>query len=374
MEVIEWLLDSDPSIRWQVMRDLTNQPDEVVAAERSKVATEGWGARFLSLQGGKGQWGRDELETAGVVSADGVPDAPTRKLIRELRGIPVEGLAEYLGIDPVLLSAWEEGEPGTGSDAYLAVMRSLNISFGTYVPKWVSTTYTLLLLRDMGLDPESDEAVQAVSLVRDNSKWDQGGQDFFDGETEPCVNGMTLAIGAYFDQNVDGIVDRLLGEKLADGGWNCEAENGSTKSSFHTTICVLEGLLEYEWRNGASSEVTAARISGQEYLLERRMLRRLSDGDVVDPDWTKFSFPPRWHYDVLRGLDYLPRAGVTPDDRCAEAIDLVQDKRGADGRWLLENTHPGRVHFDMEEGDGRPSRWNTLRAMRVLDWYAGSPT
>jgi hypothetical protein len=374
MEVIDWLLDSDPSIRWQVMRDLTNQPDEVVAAERSKVATEGWGARLLSLQGERGQWGREPLDASGVVSADGVPDAPTRKLIRELRGIPVEGLAEYLEIDPVLLSAWEEGEPGTGSDAYLAVMRSLNVSHGTYVPKWVSTTYTLLLLRDMGLDPESDEAIRAVSMVRDNSKWDHDGQDFFDGEVEPCINGMTVSIGAYFDQKVDGIVDRLLGERLADGGWNCEAENGSTRSSFHTTICVLEGLLEYEWRNGASAEVIAARVSGQEYLLERRMFRRLADGEVVDPDWTKFSFPPRWHYDVLRGLDYLRSAGVTPDESCAEAIDLVQDKRGADGRWLLENTHPGVVHFDMDEGDGKPSRWNTLRAMRILDWYAGSPT
>ena len=374
MKVIDWLLDSDPSIRWQVMRDLTNEPDEVVAAERFKVATEGWGARLLSLQGEKGQWGRDELDTAGAVSDDGVPDAPTRKLIRELRGIPVEGLAEYLETDPVLLAAWEEGDPGPGSDAYLAVMRSLNISHGTYAPKWVSTTYTLLLLRDMGLDPESDEAIRAVSLVRDNSKWDHDGQDFFDGEVEPCINGMTVSIGAYFDQKVDGIVDRLLGERLADGGWNCEAENGSTRSSFHTTICVLEGLLEYEWRNGASPDVTAARVSGQEYLLERRMFRRLSDGQVADPDWTQFSFPPRWHYDVLRGLDHLRSAGVIPDERGAEAIDLVEGKRGSDGRWLLENTHPGRVHFDMEEGDGRPSRWNTLRAMRVLDWYAGSPT
>ena len=377
MEVIHWLLDSDPSIRWQVMRDLSNEPDEVVAAERSKIATEGWGARILSLQGEKGQWGRDELETAGVVSEAAVPDAPTRKLLRELHGIPVEGLADYLNADPVLLSAWEEREPLTdedGSDSYLTVMRSLHVSFGTYVPKWVSTTYTLLLLRDMGLDPESDEAIRAVSLVRDNSKWDHDGQDFFDGEVEPCINGMTVSIGAYFDQKVNGIVDRLLGEPLADGGWNCETENGSTRSSFHTTICVLEGLLEYERRNGASTEVTAARVSGQEYLLERRMFRRLSDGEVADHDWTKFSFPPRWHYDVLRGLDYLRSAGVTPDERCAEAIDLVEDKRGADGRWPLENTYPGRVHFEMEHGDGRPSRWNTLRAMRVLDWYAGSPT
>ena len=375
MEVIDWLLDSDPSIRWQVMRDLTSQPDQVVAAERSKVATEGWGARLLSLQGDEGQWGREQLGSSSAVSDEGVPDAATRKLLRELHGIPVEGFADYLQLDPGLLTVWEEVEPEGGeggSDAYLATMRWLNVSFGTYVPKWVSTTYTLLLLRDMGLDPKSDEAARAVSLVRDNSKWDHDGEDFFDGEVEPCINGMTVAIGAYFDQKVDGIVDRLLDERLADGGWNCDAVQGSYRSSFHTTICVLEGLLEYERRNGASAVVTTARVRSEEYLLERHMLRRLSDGEVVDSDWTKFSFPPRWHYDVLRGLDYFRSAGAEPDERCAEAIELVEGKRGGDGRWPLENTHPGRVHFEMEDGDGKPSRWNTLRAMRVLGWYGSA--
>jgi hypothetical protein len=132
---------------------------------------------------------------------------------------------------------------------------------------------------------------------------------------------------------------------------------------------VLEGLLEYERRNGTSTDLTAARSAGEEYLLERRLMHRLSDGEIVDRDWTMFSFPPRWHYDVLRGLDYLRDAGTSPDERCDEAIELVESKRRADGLWELENTHPGRVHFTMEEGDGKPSRWNTLRAMRVLDWH-----
>jgi transcriptional regulator with XRE-family HTH domain len=371
MDVTEWLLDSDPSIRWQVMRDLTNDPAEAVAAERSRIATEGWGAHLLSLQGEKGQWGRGVLESSKV-APDGVPDAATRKLLLEGYGVTVEEFAGYLDLDPALISAWEEGDPEAAEediDGYLNALRSLFISFGTYVPKWVSTTYTLQLLRDLGLDPKSEQAVRAVSLVRDNSRWDHDGQPFFDGEVEPCINGMTLAIGAYFDQKVDGIVDRLLGERLDDGGWNCEAESGSTRSSFHTTICVLEGLLEYEQRHGASSEVTNARSRSQEYLLERRMMRRISDGEIADPDWTTFSYHPRWHYDVLRGLDYLRSAGVEPDERCTEAIDLVETKRQADGRWLLENTHAGRVHFEMEDGDGEPSRWNTLRAMRVLDWY-----
>jgi transcriptional regulator with XRE-family HTH domain len=371
VDVIEWLLDSDPSIRWQVMRDLTNEPGDVVVAERSKVAHEGWGALLLSLQDENGQWGRGLLE-ASRVSADGVPDPVTRRLLREAHRATVEDLAGFLGLDPALVSALEEGDLDAGEEGlggYLDAMRSLFISFGTYVPKWVSTTYTLLELRDMGLDPESEEAVAAVSLVRDNSKWDEGGQAFFDGEVEPCINGMTVAIGAYFDQKVDVIVNRLLGERLADGGWNCEAERGSTRSSFHTTICVLEGLLEYERRNGASTELTAARSAGEEYLLERHMMRRLSDGEIVDSDWRMFSFPPRWHYDVLRGLDYLRDAGKEPDERCHEAVELVASKRGADGRWPLENTHPGQVHFTMEEGDEKPSRWNTLRAMRVLDWH-----
>jgi hypothetical protein len=298
MDVSEWLLDSDPALRWQVMRDLTGAPDDAVAAERARVATEGWGARLLALQGPDGQWGG-----------------------------------------------------------------------GTFFPPWTSTMWTLMGLRHLGLDPSSARARHAIGLVRENSRWDHAGQPFFEGEVEPCINGKAVAIGAYFGEDVQGIVDRLLGEQMSDGGWNCEQENGSTRGSFHSTIDVLEGLLEYERATGDSPEVTAARLGGQEYLLERRMLRRQSTGEVIDPSWTQFSYPPRYFYDVLRGLDYLRSAGVVPDERVAEAIDLVESKRDADGRWPLENPHPGKVHFDLDEGEGRPSRWNTLRAMRVLRWH-----
>ncbi|MBA2529973.1 MAG: helix-turn-helix transcriptional regulator [Euzebyales bacterium] len=372
MTVVDWLLDSDPSIRWQVMRDLTGEPAEAVAAERSRVATEGWGARLLALQGEDGQWGRDALPASSDVSEKGLPDPGTRRLLRDLHRISLDELAEFLDIDSDTLSAWENGEPDPKDervDSYRAALDWMRRSLGTLKPFWTSTTYTLLLLRDMGLDPASSQARRAVSLVRDNSKWDEGGQDYFDGEVEPCINGKAVALGAYFGENVGGIVERLLGEQLGDGGWNCEAERGSTRSSFNTTIAVLEGLLEYERANGAPPDVTGARLRGQEYLLERRMFRRLSTGEVVDPAWTRFSFPTGWHYDVLRGLDYLRSAGVEPDERCAEAIDLVEGRRDPDGRWPLENTHPGRVHFDMDEGDGKPSHWNTLRAMRVLAWY-----
>jgi hypothetical protein len=309
--VIQWLLDSDPSIRWQVMRDLTGAPAEDVAAERARVATEGWGARLLSLQGSDGRWGG---------------------------------------------AAWNHG--------------------------WDSTMHVLMLLRDLGLDPASDQARRAVSLVRDRVTWQGCGPQecdsnaFFEGEVEPCINGQVGAVGAYFGQDIRGIIDRLLSEQLSDGGWNCEAANGSTRSSFNTTICVLEALLEHERADGWTPGVTEARLRGQEYLLERRLFRRRSTGEVIERDrkggaaWTSFAFPTWWHYDVLRGLEYLRGAGVTPDERVAEAIDLVASKRDDDGRWPLETLHPGVMPVELDEGEGRPSRWNTLRALRVLDWYS----
>ncbi len=248
--------------------------------------------------------------------------------------------------------------------------------------------HVLLLLRDLGLDPANAEARRAVGLVRDGVTWKGCGPEechdnaFFAGEVEPCINGQVAAAGAYFGQDVQGIVDRLLVEQLPDGGWNCEAENGSMRSSFNTTICVLEALFEHERHAGSRPHVTAARLRGQEYLLERRLFRRRSTGAVIDydrktgpdgsgqPAWTRFAFPTWWHYDVLRGLDYLRSAGVAPDERVAEAIDLVASKRGDDGRWPLEVRFRGDMPIEIDEGAGRPSRWITLRALRVLKWYS----
>jgi hypothetical protein len=233
---------------------------------------------------------------------------------------------------------------------------------------WTSTLSTLMLLRDLGLDPASPVAVETTALVAANCRWEHDGQAFFDGEVEPCINGRTLSIGAYFGADVDGLVSRLLDDQLDDGGWNCETENGATVSSFDSTICVLEGLLEYE-SSGGQVAVTAARRRGEEYLLERQLFRRKSTGEVPAERWRQFSWPPRWHYDVLRALDHFRRAGDAPDERVAEAVQLVRDKRGPDGSWLLENTHPGETQFQFEDGDGQPSRWNTLRALRILDWH-----
>ena len=318
--LIEWLMDSDPAIRWQVMRDLSDASPQDVAAERARVATEGWGARLISLQRPDGQW-------------EG--------------GTPTFTSPEW--------SEWWHKMPPDRK--------------GTLFPEWTSTTWSLTLLRAFGLDPASSQARRAVSLVRENCRWEHDGEPFFAGEVEPCINGRAVAIGAYFGEDVTGVVDRLLGEQMSDGGWNCEQERGSTRGSFNSTIEVLDGLLEYERRLGDAPEVHAARVRGEEYLLERRMLRRLSTGEVIDPAWMQFSYPTYWHYDVLRGLDYLRAAGAAPDDRIAEAVDLVESKRQPDGWWPLENPHPGRLHFALDEGEGRPSRWNTLRALRVLRWY-----
>ena len=309
--VIEWLLDADPSIRWQVMRDLTDAPAEVVGTERARVAAEGMGALLLELQEPDGRWGG---------------------------------------------AAWNRG--------------------------WNSTMHVLMLLRELGLDPASEPARRAVERIRESVTWKGCGprecenNPFFAGELEPCINGQVAAVGAYFGQDVAGIVSRLLGEQQQDGGWNCDAENGSTRSSFNTTICVLEALLEYERLVGSIRRVTEARLRGEEYLLERRLFRRRSTGEIIAHDrkggavWTRFAFPTWWHYDVLRGLDYLRSAGVTPDQRVFEAVELVRSKCDDDGRWRLEVRYPGTMPVEIDEGEGRPSRWNTLRALRVLKWYS----
>ena len=311
MTALDWLLDSDPAIRWQVLRDLVHAPAHLVATARARVATEGWGARLLGLQGDDGQW-------AGGAC---------------FPGRYFDHRHEY------------QGQP------------------------WTSTLPTLQLLHDFGVDPAHDRVRHAAALVDEHCRWEHAGQPFFSGEVEPCINGRTVTLGTCFGLDVDGVVGRLLGEQLEDGGWNCEAEHGSVRASFDTTINVLEGLLAHERATGGSTESIAARRRGEEYLLERRLLRRKSTGEVVNPAWLQCSFPVRWHYDVLRALDYFRAAGNPPDPQLDEAIALLRSKQQPDGTWLLENTHPGQVHFALEDGDGRPSRWNTLRALRVLGWY-----
>jgi hypothetical protein len=243
---------------------------------------------------------------------------------------------------------------------------------GVATPFWWSNLYTLVFLRDLGGDPSNARVQDAIERVRRHVTWGPEFDDspFFEGEVEPCINGRVVALGAYFGVPSPRLVDRLLGEQLADGGWNCEAERGSVRSSFHTTICVLEGLLAYEQAFGAAAPISEARRRGQEYLLERRLLRRLSTGALIDPAWTTFAFPPLWHYDVLRALDYLRAAGVPPDPRVSEATAIVGERRQADRRWLLDVRHRDTLYEDIAGAVGAPSRWVTLRALRVLDWAA----
>jgi hypothetical protein len=296
---IKWLLDSDPAIRWQVMRDITGEAPNAIAAERSRVATEGWGAQLLARQSLAGHWGGGQ--------------------------------------------------------------------------KWdLITLWSLVVLKDLGLDPASKQARKMIDRVDKglvNKPLDN--RPFLHGETEPCINGRILGIGAYFKEPNDALADQLLAEQLEDGGWNCEAPK-SRRSSFHTTICVLEGLLDYERAGRKSAAVTKARKRAEDYLLERRMFRSLRTGEVIDKRWLRFSYPTFWHYDVLRGLDYLRNAGIKPDSRVDEAIEVVMERSHQNGRWPLNLLHPERIPLEMETEVGRASRWNTLRALRVLRWYNDS--
>jgi hypothetical protein len=307
---LKWLLDSDPAIRWQVMRDLADEAPNAIAAERSRVATEGWGAQLLALQSPAGNWGG---------------------------------------------------------------------------PKWdLITLYSLVVLKDLGLDAASKQARKMIDRVDKRLVFKLlNNRPYLHGETEPCINGRILGIGSYFKEPNDALAKRLLGEQLEDGGWNCEAwpflspkRPPSRRSSFHTTICVLEGLLEYE-RAGRKSaavakSVTKARKRAENYLLERCMFRSLRTGEVIDKRWLRFSFPTFWHYDVLRGLDYLRNAGTKPDSRVRDAIEIVIKRRHQNGRWPLNLLHPGDIPLQLETAVGGASRWNTLRALRVLRWYNNS--
>jgi hypothetical protein len=235
-------------------------------------------------------------------------------------------------------------------------------------PSWLSTLATLDLLRATGADPDDPAMVAAMDRLAAGFRWHEslGGKTFFSGETEPCINGRALAIGAYVGRADDALAQRLIGEPLADGGWNCDAPK-SARASYHSTICVLEGLLAYERATGDAAAANARR-RGEAYLLERGMFRRRSTGALALPGFLELAHPPRYHYDVLRGLDHLRDTGATPDPRIADAIRIVEDKRRPDGTWPLDASYPDGVAVALDETVGQPSRWNTLRALRVLRW------
>jgi hypothetical protein len=311
---VQWLLGTDPSVRWQVMRDLLGAPEQEWSAERARVEREGWGARLLGLADDDGQW-------AGGAFLPRDFDA------RE----------------------WEQvGQP------------------------WTATCFSVSQLRELGLDPTSASARRMVERVGASSRWDHDGQPFWSGEVEECINGRTVADGAYFGVDVSTLVGRLVGERLSDGGWNCERAEGSVRSSFATTINVLEGLAQFERATGGTTASREARASGEEFLLERRLFRRLSTGAPADGSFLELLHPSRWRYDVLRALDHFRDAasltGVAPDPRLEDAVSWLRSRRSPDGTWPLDRTLPGRTWFDVDDGVGRASPWVTLKAARVLAW------
>lgn len=305
-DVLEYLLAGDPAIRWQVLRDLTDAGPEAVAAERAKVAVGGWGARLLALQAEDGHW-------------DG----------------------------------------GTYRPGWAPADRP-------FFDAWTATHFVLQQLADLGVDPRSPQAVTAIERVRTQVRWEHAGEPYFDGEVEPCINGAALSIAAHFGQDGHRMVDTLLAGQLADGGWNCW--EAAAVSSLHSTICALEGLRDWEGAVG-DDRIPDARHRAEEYLLQRRLLWRRSDGAVIDPRFAMLSYPVRWFYDVLRGLDHF-RLVDRRDPRLADAVEMLRAKRLPNGLWPLENTHEGPTLFEMErEAEGFPSRWVTLRALRVLRWW-----
>ncbi|MGX5695408.1 hypothetical protein ACWKWP_04350 [Agromyces soli] len=313
-DVIEWLLAGDPAVAWQARRDLLGEPAEVVAAERARVTRDGLAAQMLELQGDDGYWG-------------GLTYGPRRE--RD------------------------------------------------------SVMWTLHVLLRFGVDPEAPEVRAAIARVRDGVVWTEpdGGRAFFEGAEEECVNGGVLSYASYFgalDVAGDELVDRLLMQRLPDGGWNCEPIAESTRSSFDTTLCVLEGLRAYQRATGTHDAALATAIlTGEEYLLDRGLFLRASTGEVANPRYTSFAFPMYWFYDALRALDHFRLSadrpgGGAPDDRLAPALELLRSQRLPDGRWPAGPQRPTLRGWFVEAPEGAPSRWNTLRALRVLRWAEGA--
>jgi hypothetical protein len=326
-EILIWLMAGDPAIRWQVLKDLNGDNISLLQQERSFVANYGWGAHLLAHQDPSGTWGG-----------------------------------------------------------------------GIYSPKWISTTYTMLTLRRIGLDSGNQQAKRGCQQLLDRGYYLDGGINYSSShqESEACITGMVLSVLTYFrypDQRIEDLANHLLSRQMEDGGWNCRDYKGATHSSFHTTISVLEGLLEYQrWRDDVNVDVEAARLLGHEFLLEHRLFRSHRTGEIVDKRMLRLPFPPRWYYDVLRALDYFQdyygwRSDIKfnypdqvskrleskhdHDERFSDGITLIRDKRKKDGKWLMMRGPSGKVFFDMEQA-GKSSRWNTLRALRVIKWWEGA--
>jgi hypothetical protein len=311
-DLMAWLRDSDPALRWQVERDLMGEQPEVWQATRALVATEGFGARLLALQDADGQW---------------------------------------------------------AGGAFFPADFDFHGSEASSQP-WTATTWTLNSLREWGLDAAVLSGT--TELLDKNSRWEYDNLPYWGGEVDCCINAWTVANGVWLGAEVTGIVDWFVEHQLPDGGWNCEWVEGSTRSSFHSTLNSLKGLLAYDIATGGTDATRAARRAGEEYLLRRGLFRRLTTGQPVAPWVNRFAYPFRWRYSMLNAAEYFRQAaqfdGAPPDPRMADAIEFIRAARQPDGTWLQAYRYPGRVWFEVDVPEGEPSKWLTLFGTRVLDW------
>jgi hypothetical protein len=316
-QLTSWLLDSDPALRWQVERDLVGEPPAVWEATRARIATEGFGARLLALQDSDGLWAGGAFFPADF----------------DFRGPEAAG----------------GGQP------------------------WTATTWVLNSLREWGLDAGILRQRRTAELLAENARWEYDNLPYWGGEVDCCINAWTVANGVWLGADIAGIVDWFVEHRLPDGGWNCEWVDGSKRSSFHSTLNSLRGLLAYDAATGGTAATRAARRAAEEYLLERDLCRRLSTGEMVGPWVDRFGYPFRWVYSVLNAADYFRESslldGSRPDLRMGEAIELIRTARQPDGSWLQAGRPAGREWFEIDAPAGEPSKWLTLYATRVLEWW-----
>jgi len=299
--IIKWLLEGDPSIQYQVHRDLLDQDSKKL---QGRISKEGWGAEFLSLQNKNGHWG---------------------------------------------------------------------IAF--YQPKWTSTHYTILELKNLCISPNTKPIQKIIKSVLQNEMSHNYVKKYeMIVNKDICINGMVLNYAAYFksdEADLKSIVDYILNNQMNDGGFNCQStRKGAAHSSLHTTLSILEGIFEFKKNNYKHriKELKKGEQESIEFILKHRLYKSDKTGKVINDSFTRLSYPSRWKYDILRCLDYFQYANIDYDPRMQDALDLLIKKRNKDGLWALQSKHPGQTHFEMERG-GKPSRWNTLRALRVLKHF-----
>lgn len=312
-DTTDWLLDSDPALRWRVERDVLHLPESAWSATKARVTTEGFGARLMSHQDSDGQW-------AG---------------------------GAYFPADFDWASIETKGQP------------------------WTATTWSLLLLREWGVDAAALQGT--AELLSINSRWEYDDLPYWNGEVDCCINSWTLSNGLWLGADVDGLVDWFVEHQLEDGGWNCEWVEGAERSSFHSTLNALKGLLDYEQVTGDKSRASDSRRKGEEYLLERQLYRRLTTGDQVGSWATKFRYPFLWQYSILNAATYFRAASLAdttdPDQRMSEAIEMIRDRQNEDGTWTQDGRSPGKVWFEIDVPAGEPSKWLTFHATTVLEWW-----